>query len=341
MKLFKNFEINNTPFYKNLNRTAFFITLLLPPFILIPVHFFVKPSMLLAERFFPGTWWLEIAVLTLYSVWLGQIMAKTGNIGNVRIKYWLFFSIIFFGQFILGLTVNEQFLMTGKLHLPIPALIVGAPIYRGEGLFMPILLLSTLAIVGPGWCSHLCYIGAWDNLAARNKKRPKKTFSRKQTLVIRYLMLALVVVAAALMNYFGVSITAAFVIALAFGLFGVFLMLYSSRKLGYMLHCTTYCPIGSVTTLLGKMYPARIKIDQNTCTACNICSTECRYDALTPIDIKNGKAGWNCTLCGDCLSSCHASSIRLSFFGSNKNAWIVYISIIIGLHAGFLALARL
>jgi ferredoxin len=341
MKLFKNFEINNTPFYKNINRTAFFITLLLPPFILIPVHFFVKPSMLLAERFFPGTWWLEIAVLTLYSVWLGQIMAKTGNIGNVRIKYWLFFSVIFFGQFILGLTVNEQFLMTGKLHLPIPALIVGAPIYRGEGLFMPILLLSTLAIVGPGWCSHLCYIGAWDNLAARNKKRPKKTFSRKQTLIIRYLMLALVVVAAALMNYFGVSITAAFVIALAFGLFGVFLMLYSSRKLGYMLHCTTYCPIGSVTTLLGKLYPARIKIDQNTCTACNICSTECRYDALTPIDIKNGKAGWNCTLCGDCLSSCHASSIRLSFFGSNKNAWIIYISIIIGLHAGFLALARL
>ncbi|MBN1651868.1 MAG: 4Fe-4S binding protein [Bacteroidales bacterium] len=327
--------------FKELNYTAFFITLLLPPFILVPVHLFVKPSMLLAERFFPGTWWLEIALLTIYAVWLGQVMAKTGNIGKVRVKYWLFFSIIFFGQFILGLTVNSKFLMSGNLHLPIPALIIGAPIYRGEGFFMPLLLLSTLAIVGPGWCSHLCYIGAWDNASARHKKRPKKTITRKQTLILRYAMLALVVVAAALMNYFNVPITAAFVIALAFGLFGVFLMLYYSRRLGYMFHCTTYCPVGSLVTLLGKLYPLRVKIDQNTCTACNICSTECRYDALTPIDIKSGSAGWNCTLCGDCLSSCHASSIRFSFFGSRKNAWIIYISIVVALHAGFLALARL
>lgn len=297
--------------------------------------------MLLAERFFPGTWWLEILVLTIYSVWLGQVMAKAGNIGNIRIKYWLFFSIIFFGQFILGLTVNDKFLMSGKLHLPIPALIVGAPIYRGEGFFMPILLLSTLAIAGPGWCSHLCYIGAWDNWAARKMKRPRKTVSRKTTIIIRYSMLALVVLTAGLMNYFWVSVTAAAIIALAFGLLGVFLMLVFSRKLGYMLHCTTYCPIGSVTTLLGKLYPLRVKIDETSCTTCGICSTECRYDALTPIDVKSGSAGWNCTLCGDCVSSCHAGSIRFSFFGSKKNAWIIYISIIISLHAGFLALARL
>ncbi len=326
---------------KELNLIAFFITLLLPSFILVPVHFAVDPPMLLAERFFPGTWWIEIMALSIYAVWLGQVMAKTGNIGNVRAKYWMFFSIIFFSQFILGLSVNDQFLMTGKLHLPIPALIIGAPIYRGEGFFMPVLLLSTLAIVGPGWCSHLCYIGAWDNLAARNKKKPIKTISRKQTLIIRYLMLVFIVVAAALMNYFGVSISIAFGLAMAFGLFGVFLMLYYSRKLGYMLHCTTYCPVGSVVTLLGKLYPLRVKIDQNTCTACNVCSTECRYDALTPIDVKSGSAGWNCTLCGDCLTSCHANSIRFSFFGLKKNGWLIYISIIVALHAVFLALARL
>ena len=118
-------------------------------------------------------------------------------------------------------------------------------------------------------------------------------------------------------------------------------MLYSSRKLGYMLHCTTYCPAGSLTTLIGKLYPMRLKIDQTTCTSCNICSTECRYDALTPLDVKSGTAGWNCTLCGDCLSSCHADSIRFSFFGSKKNAWVIYISIIVALHTVFLALARL
>ena len=326
---------------KELNLTAFFITLLLPPFLLIPVHFFVQPSMLLAERFFPGSWWLEILVLTIYSVWLGQIMVKTGNIGNVRIKYWMFFSIIFFGQFILGYTINNKFLMTGDLHLPIPALIVGAPIYRGEGFFMPILLLSTMLIVGPGWCSHLCYIGAWDNAAARVKKRPHKSFTRKQTIIMRYFMLALVAIVAFTLNYFWVSTSIAFIIALAFGLIGVFIMLVFSRKLGYMLHCTTYCPVGGITTLFAKIYPIRVKIEESTCTTCGICSTECRFDALTPLDVKSGTAGWNCTLCGDCLSSCHAGSIRFSFFGSKKNAWIIYISTIIGLHAGFLALARL
>jgi polyferredoxin len=326
---------------KNLNLTAFFITLILPLFLLIPVHYFVQPSMFLAERFFPGTWWIEITALTIYSVWLGQIMAKTGNIGNVRIKYWLFFSFIFFGQFILGLTVNDNFLMSGELHLPIPALIIASPIYRGEGFFMPILLLSTLAIIGPGWCSHLCYIGAWDNWAARKMKRPRKTFSRKQTLILRYLILAFVIIAAALMNYFGASVSVMFISALAFGIIGVFLMLFFSRKLGYMIHCTTYCPTGSLVTLLGKLYPLRVKIDQNSCTACNICSTECRYDALTPMDVKSGSAGWNCTLCGDCLSSCHESSISFSFFGLKKNGWVIYISIIVALHAVFLALARL
>lgn len=327
--------------FKRINFTAFLITVLIPPFLLIPVHLFVKPSMLLAERFFPGTWWIEILLLTLYSVWLGQVMAKTGNIGNVRIKYWLFFSFIFFSQFILGLFVNEKFLMSGELHLPIPALIIAAPIYRGEGFFMLILLLTTVAIVGPGWCSHLCYIGAWDNWASRNLKRPKKKLSRKQTIFLRYLMLIFVIFAAALMNYFGAPLAVVFVSALAFGILGVFLMLYFSRKLGYMMHCTTYCPTGSLVALLGKLYPMRVKIDQNTCTSCNLCTTECRFDALSSTDIKNGKAGWNCTLCGDCLSSCHANSIRYSFFGSKKNGWTVYISIIVALHTVFLALARL
>lgn len=154
-------------------------------------------------------------------------------------------------------------------------------------------------------------------------------------------MLGFVVVVAVLMNYFVASVTVAFVAALAFGMVGVFLMLYFSRKLGYMLHCTTYCPTGSLVTLLGKLYPLRVKIDQSSCTACNVCSTECRYDALTPIDVKSGTAGWNCTLCGDCLTSCHANSIRFSFFGLKRNGWVIYISIIVALHAVFLALARL
>ena len=312
--------------------TSFTLLLLIPVLIM-------KPDTLLAERFFPGSGWIEVSLLAIYAGWLSQVMINTKNISNIRVKYWFFFSVIFFTQFLLGLFVNDKFLMTGDLHLPIPALIVAAPIFRGEGFFMPILLISTLAIVGPAWCSSLCYIGSWDNLASL-KNRPKKV-NRKQTIILRYLMIVLVVAVALVLKCVGASLTAIAVFAIAFGLFGVFIMLYFSRKLGYMLHCTTYCPVGGVVTLLGKLYPVRVKIDQNTCTNCNICSSHCKYDALSNEDINAGKAGWNCTLCGDCLTSCHASSISFSFFGMKKNVWEVYMAIVVGTHAAFLALARL
>ncbi len=323
---------------KNIQPRSLLISTIFTLVLLIPV-LIVKPDILLAERFFPGSGWIEIALLTIYAGWLSQVMIHTKNISNIRTKYWFFFSVIFFTQFTLGLFVNDNFLMTGDLHLPIPALIIAAPVYRGEGYFMPILLISTLALVGPAWCSSFCYIGSWDNLAAL-KRRPKKV-NRRQTIIIRYAMIALVVAVSLILRYAGASITVVIAFAIGFGLIGVFIMLYFSRKLGYMLHCTTYCPIGGVVTLLGKLYPVRVKIDKNTCTSCSICTTHCKYDALSSDDIKAGEAGWNCTLCGDCLTSCHASSISFSFFGMKKNTWEVYMSIIVATHAAFLALARL
>lgn len=62
-----------------------------------------------------------------------------------RTRARLLFSIVFFGQ-LLGILVNPVFLMTGKQHLPVPAIILAGPLYRLEGLFMPILFLSTLLL---------------------------------------------------------------------------------------------------------------------------------------------------------------------------------------------------
>ncbi len=84
----------------------------------------------------------------------------------------MFFSMVFFAQLLLGLAGIEKLLMTGKLHLPVPALIIAGPLFRGEGVFMLILFAATVLLVGPAWCSYLCYIGAWDNYAATAQKRP-------------------------------------------------------------------------------------------------------------------------------------------------------------------------
>lgn len=50
-------------------------------------------------------------------------------------------------------------------------MILAGPIYRGHISVMTILFLSTVVLSGPAWCSHLCYFGAIDNLAASGKTR--------------------------------------------------------------------------------------------------------------------------------------------------------------------------
>ncbi|MBT3273048.1 MAG: 4Fe-4S binding protein, partial [Spirochaetales bacterium] len=127
-------------------------------------------EMLLADRFLPGAGWIEIAVLALYAAWLVYRITHSAEPSKIRIRIWLAFSIVFFSQFILGVAGLEKFLMTGSLHVPVPAVVIAGPLFRGARFFMPVLFLSTVILVGPAWCSHLCYIGAWDGLAANAKK---------------------------------------------------------------------------------------------------------------------------------------------------------------------------
>lgn len=300
----------------------------------------MERPVILAERFVKNAGWLEIGILEIYAFILTHIMLTSNNISKWRLRYWMLFSVIFFTQFILGLLVNDVFLMTGKLHLPVPAVIIAGPVYRGEGIVMLMLLVSTLLITGPAWCSHLCYIGAWDNFFARRKKN-QKIPSRKTTMIIRYLMIVLVLLSAFLLNILGASPMLAFLLGLIFGIIGVLIMIFISGNLGYMVHCTTYCPVGGLVVLFSRLFPVKVKIKNNSCTMCNKCIRDCRFDALRNEDIKRGSAGWNCTLCGDCLNSCSSDLIRFSIFGSSQNFWRIYIAIVVGFHTVFIALARM
>ncbi|MEE8590948.1 MAG: 4Fe-4S binding protein, partial [Spirochaetia bacterium] len=126
---------------------------------------------LLADRFLPLSGWIQILLLAIYGVFLITKIADRRDTAGIRLRIWLFFSIVFFTQFILGVAGFEKLLMTGRLHVPVPAVVIAGPIFRGERFFMPILFVSTIVLVGPAWCSHLCYIGAWDGLAAGVRRR--------------------------------------------------------------------------------------------------------------------------------------------------------------------------
>lgn len=295
--------------------------------------------LLMGERFFPGSGIFWICAFALYgSLVAGWLL--NGRTAVVRSRIWTFFSAVFFGQLLLGLAGWSIFLMTGKLHLPVPALILAGPLYRGEGFFMPILLGVSLLLMGPAWCSYLCYIGAWDDRMARlgpAKPGPLPVWAPR----LRAGLLAATVLIPLVLRGLNVSWPWALGLAAVFGTVGVGVMAFASRRSGTMVHCTSYCPIGLVNNLLGRVLPWRVTIGSG-CTQCGLCSKACRYNALTRIDLEKGRPGLTCSLCGDCLPRCPHGHLGYTFPGLTRGrARQVFLVLAAALHTVFLAVARI
>lgn len=304
-----------------------------------------KVPVLLADRFWPGAGWLAVLGFALYAAWLAGEFLDVKRHKALRPKVWALFSAVFFGQLAIGLLGVEDFLMTGRLHLPVPALIVAGPLFRGGGLFMPILFASTLVLVGPAWCSHLCYIGAWDDQCSRRGGRgPGKAgfVPRRWAILGRAGALALVCATALGLRWLEAPGATAAALAAGFGLAGVGVMLLVSRRMGVMAHCTAYCPMGIVGNVLGRLIPWRVRIDTATCTKCGSCARACRYSALSPLEIEQGRPGLPCTLCGDCIGACPHDSMAYRFPGlTPRLARAAFVTILAALMATFLAVARI
>lgn len=295
--------------------------------------------MLLLERFLPGWGWIEILLLGTYAGFLFSKLHNTDQSARWRKISWTIFAVFFFLQLTAGLLGCEKCLMTGELHFPIPAMILGGAVYRFEFGFMPILFISTVILSGPAWCSQLCYFGAFDNLAAYSHKIGKKRIKNRNAIKNTFLVLLLFSVI--LFRIFQVSVLYAIIGAGLVGVIGVLIIVFISPGKGKMVHCVTYCPIGTLIQYLKFINPFRLKIQTN-CTECMICTTKCPYDALNKEDIINRKPGLTCTYCGDCLSSCHGNFIQYKFFGlSPDNARSLYLIITVTLHAVFMGLARI
>jgi NAD-dependent dihydropyrimidine dehydrogenase PreA subunit len=295
--------------------------------------------LLLGERFFPGSGVFWVCLFAFYGAMVSGWLL-TDNLGKIRGRVWTLFSAVFFAQLLLGLAGWGIFLMTGKLHLPVPALILAGPLFRGEGFFMPILLGVSLLLVGPAWCSYLCYIGAWDDRMARlapARPAPLPTWAAR----LRAGLLLATIIIPLVLRLLNVPWPWALGLAAVFGITGVGVMVLASRRSGTMVHCTAYCPIGLVNNLIGRMLPWRVTIGSG-CTQCGLCSRACRYSALTPIDLKKGRPGLTCSLCGDCLPRCPHGHLGYRFPGmTRERARQVFVTLVAGLHTVFLAVARI
>ena len=295
---------------------------------------------LLADRFLSGSGPVEIVLVSGYAAVVCRLLHSRRRARKVRGKIWLFFSVMFFGQLALGLMGVEKMLMTGSLHLPVPALIYAGPLFRGSGFFMAILFTVSVLLVGPAWCSHLCYIGAWDDQMSRRKKRPCSALPHWGPRVRMGIAVG-VLGGALVMRWAGVSGFVAAVCAGGFGLVGVWIMVSVSARKGIMVHCSAFCPMGVMSNLLGKISFWRLRISDE-CTLCGACTAMCRYDALGKGQLEKQRPGFTCTLCRDCTTVCKHNAISLTFAGISSPAITSgFIVMIVSLHAVFLAVARM
>lgn len=314
------------------------LTVTLTGALLSAVQVMPPNPLLLGERWIRGGGWIQVALAMLYAGWLCLKMQDRKERPVWRKRAWLLFSIVFFGQLALGILADPIFLMTGKLHLPIPAVILAGPLYRFEGLFMPVLFISTLLLSGPAWCSQLCYFGAFDAWSARGKMEREIFPYHKR---MRYSVLFLVVAGAILLRLLGASGTVATVLGLMVGLIGLLIMSLLSRKRRKMIHCSSYCPIGTMVSFLKYLSPFRLRLTKDCCH-CMACTNACRYDALHREEIERGKIGPTCTYCGDCLSACRHGAIVYRFPGLRPaNAERLWIIVTVVLHTCFLMIARI
>lgn len=299
----------------------------------------VEPPMLLLERFLPGFGWIEILLIALYAGWITNRMQDIAAVEKWRKISWLIFSFCFFSQLILGITWESRLLMTGRLHLPVPAIIIAGPVYRGQLSFMSVLFLSTIVLTGPAWCSHLCYFGALDNWAASGRRLRNKPVRNKFRW--KYSLFALFMTVVVIFRLLGITLMTATIFGILFGVAGLMVVLIFSRRSDKMIHCILYCPVGTLTSYLKYLSPFSIAIDK-CCTGCLACMLKCKYDALTTNDIKRLRPGLTCTYCGECLSACHQGAIRYRFPGLKaRAARDLYLILTISLHASFIALGRI
>lgn len=319
---------------------VFSATALIAGGLLSIVQLKVANPMLLSERFFSGFGWIQIIVMSILGGFLATKMINTKKIRFWRTVSWSIFSAVFFAQLILGLCGFEDFLMTGKLHLPIPAVIPGGAIYRLEFGFMPILFTATVLITGPAWCSQLCYFGALDNLSSVIKNKSKK-FDTRLLKAFKTGWLVIFILAVLILRFFEVSVKTSAIIAGVFGIIGVSIILIFSSTKGRMIHCIYWCQLGTILNYARFINPFRMYIDNN-CSECMRCTKTCKYLALEKKDIEKRRPGFTCTMCGDCISSCHSGSIKYKLWNLQpEHAHRIYVVLTIAVYIVFLNVARI
>lgn len=300
-----------------------------------------RMEFLLLERYLPVFGSVQIFAAAWYGAFLGGKLVDPKTTRRFRRIAWIFFGLVFFAQFFLGVLGVKGMLMTGKLHAPIPACIVFAPIFRDSMSMMPIIVLAATLLTGGVWCSMFCYFGPFDSLAAGvTGTRPLPAWMVFLFRRGRALVLVTGSLAAFVLRAFGVGAANAVAIAVAYGILSLLIMAVFSRRYRAMAHCAAFCPMGLVVSLLGRLSPWRVCVRTESCDNCGACEKICSYRAINHESRAGGKTLPHCALCRDCITVCRNRALFIRFPGlSPGSAWIAFAGLTTVLHVIFFSVA--
>lgn len=191
-------------------------------------------------------------------------------------------------------------------------------------------------VFGRIYCSVICPMGVFQDLVIRVHKllspkgrKPKRHFV-KEPRIVRYGVLALVIVTALTFSQLLLTVLAPYsaygrmvrsIVGLSHGeSLAPALLITAAATLVVICvcawiwgrgWCNTVCPVGSVLGLVSRFSLFKVSIDQSQCVSCRKCEKGCKSSC---IDIDTHTIDHSrCVDCFDCLDSCPKGGIKFRF----------------------------
>ena len=191
-------------------------------------------------------------------------------------------------------------------------------------------------VFGRIYCSVICPMGVFQDLVIRVRKllspkgrKPKRHFV-KEPRIVRYGVLALVIVTALTFSQLLLTVLAPYsaygrmvrsIVGLSRGeSLAPALLITAAATLVVICvcawiwgrgWCNTVCPVGSVLGLVSRSSLFKVSIDQSQCVSCRKCEKGCKSSC---IDIDTHTIDHSrCVDCFDCLDSCPKGGIKFRF----------------------------
>jgi len=279
----------------------------------------VMGSLALAAEHESKDW---IKILVKFAAWIAFLvlaffMMRRGLIGPASRK-WLYISSVF----IFGIVLGSDPSAMGTVKDAIVLFASKGVIFPPRMIALTVFLLMVL-VFNKSICSWGCQAGVLQDLVFRLNRNRKDTKgilpqykpSFAVTNTFRVLFFTLFTAAAVIWGLDLFEYIDPFKIfkPAALGAFGIAFVavLLTSSLLVYRPWCHLFCPFGLVGWLVEKVSIFKIKVNYDTCIACEACSAACPSTVMDGI-LKRERTIPDCFSCANCIDVCPTDSVSLA-----------------------------